>query len=184
ADGGVSDHPAGEARLRERAPRASRSARTTLLLDRRLACLGAGREIRSRRGPRGLDLGHAVASGADTEAAGRGDGDMGPTVFLRRLRRIAPRSDGQSDAELRERMVREQIESRGIRDPRVLDALRRIPREKFVPEEIRRVAHGDHALPIGAEQTISQPYMVALMTEKLQIEPHHRVLEIGTGSGY
>jgi protein-L-isoaspartate(D-aspartate) O-methyltransferase len=96
-----------------------------------------------------------------------------------------PRSDpDSSEAELRERMVREQIESRGIRDPRVLGALRRVPREEFVPEEARRAAHGDHALPIGEEQTISQPYMVALMTEKLRVEPHHRVLEIGTGSGY
>jgi protein-L-isoaspartate(D-aspartate) O-methyltransferase len=110
---------------------------------------------------------------------------MGPTIFLRRLRRIIPGSDsGAGDAELRDRMVREQIESRGIHDPRVLNALRRIPREKFVPQEARRAAHGDHALPIGEEQTISQPYMVALMTEKLSVEPHHRVLEIGTGSGY
>lgn len=110
---------------------------------------------------------------------------MGPTIFLRRLGRIVPRSNpDSSDAELRDRMVREQIESRGIRDPRVLNALRRVPREEFVPKEARRAAHGDHALPIGEEQTISQPYMVALMTEKLRVEPDHRVLEIGTGSGY
>jgi protein-L-isoaspartate(D-aspartate) O-methyltransferase len=110
---------------------------------------------------------------------------MGPATFLRRLRRIMPPSDpSPSDAELRGRMVREQIEARGIRDPRVLEALRLIPREQFVLPETRHAAHGDHALPIGENQTISQPYMVALMTEKLRLEPQHRVLEIGTGSGY
>jgi protein-L-isoaspartate(D-aspartate) O-methyltransferase len=84
----------------------------------------------------------------------------------------------------RERMVREQIESRGIRDPRVLAAFREVPRHRFVEEALAGSAYGDHALPIGEGQTISQPYMVALMTELLQPAPAHRVLEIGTGSGY
>jgi protein-L-isoaspartate(D-aspartate) O-methyltransferase len=81
-------------------------------------------------------------------------------------------------------MVERQIESRGVRDARVLDAMRAVPRHLFVPEALRREAYEDHALAIGEGQTISQPYMVAVMTEALAPEPHHRVLEIGTGSGY
>lgn len=81
-------------------------------------------------------------------------------------------------------MVAEQIEPRGIRDPRVLQALRSVPRHEFMPEAIRHRAYADHALPIGEGQTISQPYMVALMTELLGLKGPERVLEIGTGSGY
>jgi protein-L-isoaspartate(D-aspartate) O-methyltransferase len=81
-------------------------------------------------------------------------------------------------------MVREQIEARGIRDPRVLDALRAVPRHRFVPEAYRARAFEDGPLPIGSGQTISQPYVVASMTEQLALEPGDRVLEIGTGSGY
>ena len=84
----------------------------------------------------------------------------------------------------RARMVQEQIEARGIRDPRVLAAMRRVPRHEFVPPQVRNVAYVDGPLPIGHEQTISQPYIVAYMTEAAQIEPGDRVLEIGTGSGY
>ncbi|MBI4161002.1 MAG: protein-L-isoaspartate(D-aspartate) O-methyltransferase [Acidobacteria bacterium] len=84
----------------------------------------------------------------------------------------------------RERMVEEQLVRRGIRDPRVLDAFRRIPRHHFVEEALREKAYGDFALPIGYGQTISQPYIVALMTELLRLRPEHRVLEIGTGSGF
>jgi protein-L-isoaspartate(D-aspartate) O-methyltransferase len=84
----------------------------------------------------------------------------------------------------RERMVERHIARRGVRDPRVLDALRRVPRHKFVPEHLQAQAYRDSALPIGAEQTISQPYIVARMTELLAVEPHHSVLEIGSGSGY
>lgn len=80
-------------------------------------------------------------------------------------------------------MVREQLEARGIRDPRVLDAMRRVPRSQFVGEE-KRQAYGDHPLPIGHGQTISQPYIVGLMTELADIKPQERVLEVGTGSGY
>jgi protein-L-isoaspartate(D-aspartate) O-methyltransferase len=82
------------------------------------------------------------------------------------------------------RMVDEQIRRRDVKDPRVLHAMETVPRHLFVrPEEIP-FAHADSPLPIGHGQTISQPYIVALMTELLEIEPDHRVLEIGTGSGY
>ena len=84
----------------------------------------------------------------------------------------------------RERMVREQLSGRDIKDPRVLDAMRRVPRHLFVPEPQRRQAYGDHPLPIGYAQTISQPYIVAFMTQALDVAPGHKVLEIGTGSGY
>jgi len=84
----------------------------------------------------------------------------------------------------RKRMVDEQIAGRGVRDPRVLDAMRKVPRHEFVPEAMRQQAYGDHALPIGEGQTISQPYIVALMTELLELKSSDRVLEIGTGSGY
>jgi protein-L-isoaspartate(D-aspartate) O-methyltransferase len=86
-------------------------------------------------------------------------------------------------AKARERMV-DGIRARGIRDDRVLEAMNRIPRHEFVPEPFTRKSYGDHALSIGADQTISQPYMVALMTELLEIGPKSRVLEIGAGSGY
>ena len=83
-----------------------------------------------------------------------------------------------------EQMIRLQIIDRGIRDERVLTALRHIPRERFVLPEEKSNAYADKALPIGHGQTISQPYMVALMTQRLDLQPEHRVLEIGTGSGY
>ena len=81
-------------------------------------------------------------------------------------------------------MVHHQIRDRGIRDERVLEVMSRIPREQFVPENQRVDAYDDRPLSIGAGQTISQPYMVALMTEALRLAGHERVLEIGTGSGY
>ena len=81
-------------------------------------------------------------------------------------------------------MVREQIEARGVRDPRVLAAMRAVPRQRFVPEAYRARAFDDGPLPIGHRQTISQPYIVAVMTELLRPEAGDRVLEIGTGSGY
>jgi protein-L-isoaspartate(D-aspartate) O-methyltransferase len=87
-------------------------------------------------------------------------------------------------AHQRERMVRDLIAARGIKDERVLAALRSVPRHLFVKEHLRTQAYGDHALPIGAAQTISQPYIVARMTELLEVGPEHSVLEIGTGSGY
>ncbi|MDF1552231.1 MAG: protein-L-isoaspartate(D-aspartate) O-methyltransferase [Deferrisomatales bacterium] len=85
---------------------------------------------------------------------------------------------------LRRRMVRSQIEGRGVRDQRVLEALGRVPRHLFVPAISRRSAYDDTPLPIGHGQTISQPYMVALMTEALCLRPGAKVLEVGTGSGY
>jgi protein-L-isoaspartate(D-aspartate) O-methyltransferase len=81
-------------------------------------------------------------------------------------------------------MVREQIETRGIKDSSVLAALRKVERHRFVPEPYRRYAYADGPLPIGEDQTISQPYIVALMTELLELDSADRVLEIGTGSGY
>jgi protein-L-isoaspartate(D-aspartate) O-methyltransferase len=90
-----------------------------------------------------------------------------------------------SDYEIeRNRMVDEQVAFRGVKDPRVLAAMRKVPRHEFMPEAIRSQAYGDHALPIGEGQTISQPFMVALMTELLELKGTERVLEIGTGSGY
>jgi protein-L-isoaspartate(D-aspartate) O-methyltransferase len=81
-------------------------------------------------------------------------------------------------------MVSEQIVERGVSDPRVLAAMRKVPRHLFVPPDFLHVAYTDGPLPIGHEQTISQPYIVALMTELLELEGGERVLEIGTGSGY
>jgi protein-L-isoaspartate(D-aspartate) O-methyltransferase len=81
-------------------------------------------------------------------------------------------------------MVRTQLSGRDIVDARVLEVMGRVPRHMFVPAAWRDEAYEDHPLPIGHNQTISQPYIVAFMTQALEIEPHHRVLEIGTGSGY
>ncbi len=85
---------------------------------------------------------------------------------------------------LRNLMVVEQIESRGIKNKRVLKAMRTVPRHLFVPESLRNLSYIDRPLPIGEEQTISQPYIVALMTELIEPEKNDRILEIGTGSGY
>ncbi|MBW2200662.1 MAG: protein-L-isoaspartate(D-aspartate) O-methyltransferase [Deltaproteobacteria bacterium] len=84
----------------------------------------------------------------------------------------------------REAMVKKQIESRGITDLKVLEALRKVPRHLFVSEALRDQAYGDFPLPVGEQQTISQPYIVAEMTQALQLGKEDRVLEIGTGSGY
>ena len=84
----------------------------------------------------------------------------------------------------REKMVKEQIEARGVKDQRVLKAMRSVKRHLFVPEQTRSLAYDDRPLPIGLEQTISQPYIVALMTELLGLKGNEKVLEIGTGSGY
>lgn len=87
-------------------------------------------------------------------------------------------------AAARERMVREQIEARGITSPAVLEAMRSVPRHRFVPADQIRSAYDDRPLPIGEGQTISQPYIVALMTDLLGLNPADKVLEVGTGSGY
>ena len=87
-------------------------------------------------------------------------------------------------AALRERMVREQIAGRGVRDPRVLEAMGTVPRHLFVPGAVAAEAHADCPLPIGCGQTISQPYIVAVMAEVLELTGSERVLEVGSGSGY
>jgi protein-L-isoaspartate(D-aspartate) O-methyltransferase len=87
-------------------------------------------------------------------------------------------------AALRKRMVERQIAARGVRDARVLDALRAVPREEFVAPHLAGLAYDDHPLPIPEGQTISQPFVVALMAEALELRPADRVLEVGAGSGY
>lgn len=84
----------------------------------------------------------------------------------------------------RRRMVDEQIRARGVGDPKVLEAMSRAPRERFVPSDLQESAYDDNPLPIGHGQTISQPFIVALMVEALELQPGERVLEVGTGSGY
>ncbi len=94
---------------------------------------------------------------------------------------------GQDDlpwAELRRQMLETQLARRGITDRNVLEAMAELPREEFVPPPQRSAAYEDRALPVGPGQTISQPYIVAYMTEKLEVSPGHRVLEVGGGTGY
>lgn len=93
-------------------------------------------------------------------------------------------NDHPNWAALRRALVEEHIRKRGIRSPRVLEAMARVPRHLFVPEELAPRAYEDRALSIGEQQTISQPYMVASMTECLELEGNERVLEVGAGSGY
>ena len=114
-------------------------------------------------------LGFLLAAGGPPTEGGAGGG--------------AP-AGGDSWATQRQRMVAEQIERRGVRDPRVLEAMRTVPRERFVPEGVRSRAYDDAPLAIGSGQTISQPYIVAFMTEAARLAPGDRVLEVGTGSGY
>lgn len=93
-------------------------------------------------------------------------------------------TSGDTHKQRREKMVREQIIARGIGDQRVIAAMMRVPRHRFVPGQLERMAYIDNPLPIGCEQTISQPFIVALMTASLQLQGGERVLEVGTGSGY
>ena len=92
--------------------------------------------------------------------------------------------DSRKYRRMREEMVVGQIEARGITDAAVLKAMREVPRHLFVDEALRDQAYGDFPLPIGEKQTISQPFMVSQMTEALELSPHDRVLELGTGSGF
>jgi protein-L-isoaspartate(D-aspartate) O-methyltransferase len=93
-------------------------------------------------------------------------------------------ADSPIYATLRQRMVDEHLRARGITDERVLEAMARVPRHEFAPPRYREQAYEDHPLPIGEGQTISQPYIVAIMLEALSLTPADRVLEVGTGSGY
>ena len=102
---------------------------------------------------------------------------------MERGRAEMERDDGRYARE-RDRMVEEQLASRGVTDPRVLAAVRRVPRHRFVQEALRDRAYGDHPLPIGEEQTISQPFIVGLMSSLLELTGREKVLEVGTGSGY
>src|SRR5688572_15604732 len=105
----------------------------------------------------------------------------GPRWLARLHRRFAMLTSPQDD---RRRMVERQLRARGIRNPYVLAAMGEVPRERFVPERLREFAYEDGPLPIGEEQTISQPYIVALMIEAADVSPGDRVLEVGAGSGY
>jgi protein-L-isoaspartate(D-aspartate) O-methyltransferase len=96
----------------------------------------------------------------------------------------AAHADDAAAARQRQRMVEKQVRARGVSDPRVLAAMGQVPRHLFVPEDLRDRAYSDKPLPIGSGQTISQPYIVGLMTELLGLKPGSKVLEIGTGSGY
>jgi len=97
---------------------------------------------------------------------------------------VAPGAGGADPARAREEMVAAQIEARGVRDARTLAAMRKVPRHLFVPAALAGDAYADHPLPIGHGQTISQPYIVAFMTEALGLRGGETVLEVGTGSGY
>jgi protein-L-isoaspartate(D-aspartate) O-methyltransferase len=115
----------------------------------------------------------AEPSTAAGDAAGRAEPDG-----------AAATTTAAARADERNRMVDAQIADRGIDDPRLLDAMRRVPRHELVPPDVRQYAYGDGPLAIGHGQTISQPYVVAFMTDALELEPGDRVLEVGTGSGY
>jgi protein-L-isoaspartate(D-aspartate) O-methyltransferase len=97
---------------------------------------------------------------------------------------MTPSTEAAVFSTLRQRMVEQQLRARGITDERVLTAMARVPRHEFTPPTFRDRAYEDHPLPIGQGQTISQPYIVALMLEALALTPRDRVLEVGTGSGY
>jgi protein-L-isoaspartate(D-aspartate) O-methyltransferase len=119
--------------------------------------------------------------------ARRGSGTLAALLALGAVALLAAVPSNPPDAVFaaaRQRMVEEQIRARGITDPAVLAAMEAVPRHRFVPEEERRGAYEDRPLPIGSGQTISQPYIVALMTSLLGLKPGARVLEVGTGSGY
>ena len=109
---------------------------------------------------------------------------MHGSAFARRLRYNMKRMKQLTELSPMERMIQQQVVERGIRDERLLAALRSVPREKFFLREAQQEAYADRAAPIGHGQMISQPYMVALMTHRLDLHPEHKVLELGTGSGY
>ena len=104
--------------------------------------------------------------------------------FNVRKSRNTPHVAGNNYAKLRHKMVRKQIHDRGVANPRVLEVMSKVPRHRFVEPSFLSEAYADHALPIADNQTISQPYIVAQMTELLELQPAFKVLEIGTGCGY
>jgi protein-L-isoaspartate(D-aspartate) O-methyltransferase len=104
--------------------------------------------------------------------------------FFPGISEVKCEDDSSEHQRLRDQMVTRQIKGRGIVDQKVLEAMRKTPRHLFVPESLKKQAYQDHPLAIGEGQTISQPYIVGLMTESLGLSEKHRVLEIGTGSGY
>jgi protein-L-isoaspartate(D-aspartate) O-methyltransferase len=114
------------------------------------------------------------------------EGLVSPPADAKPKRDLTPAEAGRERewARQRERMVERDLRGRDIRDRRVLAAMGKVPRHEFVPGRVARLAYADHALPIGQEQTISQPYVVALMTQAADPQPRHKVLEVGTGSGY
>src|SRR5688572_21455259 len=139
-----------------------------------------------------MGRGAPAAGGREAEGARPGQGPPELPPHLPEVRAVVigrvpgSGSDWQEAraARERERMVEEQLGRRGITDARVLAALRKVPRHRFVEEALRDRAYGDHPLPIGDGQTISQPYMVGAMTQLLRLTGAEKVLEIGTGSGY
>ena len=145
----------------------------TLLLSH-VACREPGHNEATSRGSTTIEA-DAVTEPAPARAAAT---SSAPAIS--RLTR--PRT--KERAYERHRMVRHHIEARGVRDPTVLEAIRNVPRHWFVPPKYQSAAYVDRPLPIGHDQTISQPYIVALMTELLGLKPGEKVLEIGTGSGY
>jgi len=106
------------------------------------------------------------------------------TAEAQAAQNVSPPPEERAFQEARQRMVERQLRARDIRNPEVLEAMGRVPRQLFVPQSIRNFAYDDRPLPIAAGQTISQPYVVAYMTEALELTADHTVLEIGTGSGY
>ena len=127
-----------------------------------------------------------LLSGAGCRRAEEPQPVAGPTEPVAEDTQVWSRPRFEERKDERERMVARQIAARGrdVKEKRVLDAMRRVPRHLFVPASEQRAAYADHPLPIGHGQTISQPYIVAFMTELLELEPGERALEIGTGSGY
>src|SRR5690606_32967244 len=117
-------------------------------------------------------------------AAGALDGGTRRCRSGTRLAACPGGGEGMDWQRERDRMVERDIAARGVTDPNVLNAMRTVPRELFLPPELAREAYSDRALPIAEGQTISQPYVVALMTEAAEVKPGDRVLEVGTGSGY
>ncbi len=119
-----------------------------------------------------------------SKSSGEPEGSGGQESPERKPSRTGESRIKDAFARNREDMVRHQIEKRGVKDKRVLEAMRKVPRHEFIPGKYRSKAYSDHPVPIGRRQTISQPYIVAYMTEALALKGTERVLEIGTGSGY